>query len=1233
MCLSLHAMYEGKNIHYSAVDNKPLCSFSAKLCNQRRLNGYAFCVRHILEDPTAPFKRCAYVAKSSNQMCTQPIPKHEERLYCNNHMQVLGMLPRKERKPKKEKEVNVVHHDNRLSFEDRVKSKYITKIKNDVSTKQLSMDDPDDPYAFPDPVRDTPVVNNVNPQPSQILEVPKQPQPSPNRAKSPGDGGSTIAKLYPELAEKLEKIKPKVEPKVKGRIRSSRTMNKLQTKIAQNKIKDKLRKSQESGSNPSVSPVSLPSPDPTPVASQPPVNLNTGQQVNPPPLMRLEGAPHPPLKPPITHHALPTNTVGLSEVNYSVSALAARLSPQILPPPYPGPTNRLPAPPPPPPPAMLPIPTVVQQQPAPAPVPIPVPVSVPVPVPVPIPVPVPVPVPVPQTSTVMPPAPIPEPRLPPPPPYVAPPRPPTVSMNSSVPVLSTKPQRLKDVIVEKVERTKLKTNSAMNFYACYAKRKKYNHHLVSSGLCSSSEDDSDDENVEMLPWQPGWFSASSDDDNEEEQMGELPIHVRATKLTLLRAKLRRQCYQSRKATCTNTSLQTYDNEATLALIKSARDSPVSTVKTLWEILKIPQKQADRYKRRGLDRRPCLYRNDEDDKCLQRALPYTNHCLKHIMYNVDQQLFDYCTAKFADNTQCCVPVFDIRHGLPLCTEHGAKVDNHQKSGDIDIKKRPRKKTKPPALTRPPKKGKKKKKNRYIRPQKPIPPAEPTGDPGAFAVVAAAVMAASEKEEEDSSDGEKDEEHSASTSTSMDHSITESSSSGPAQVAEKMETEDSEEAQKNDEDKEEDEEEEEEEDDEEDKEEMEPEGALSNVPLEEMLPASGRIEDIDKTFELPLEQASRLLEEQDFQDVFNKIPDEAFDIFSGKNGDFVPTLQETEELERALAAATKDVYSAKDTLEKLVKGEITDELSLQTIAETILAHGMQNNAVEASFAGESVPPDLLQEGLYALSRNLTTGGNAGFTPSTTVSANNAILSRLQAGVSYSQNQSVTVPFNGAVTSGNSSGAGQSTNISQLAPGFQNTTVSAQNIGTTLPNRTTMAPQRGFQNSQGVAHAGYHGNLPYSALSQQLAMSQQTPKGQAIASPSSVGQLHIDSSHVLPHSNLPQQQPIHSQPIIPSQLSGARPPWPQAAVSSTNVNYQNGFPGPVAQAPFIQTVNIANPVGKFPTSAQANMTDFANKQDPHFVATLPHSRGVPAIRPPVQGFGFTSGMPPFTSSSNGS
>ncbi|KAG9328604.1 hypothetical protein JZ751_012811 [Albula glossodonta] len=97
-----HVMYEGKHIHFSEVDNKPLCSYSPKLCKQRRLNGYAFCIRHVLEDKTAPFKQCEYVAKYNSQRCTNPIPKSEDRRYCNSHLQVLGFIPKKERKKKHE---------------------------------------------------------------------------------------------------------------------------------------------------------------------------------------------------------------------------------------------------------------------------------------------------------------------------------------------------------------------------------------------------------------------------------------------------------------------------------------------------------------------------------------------------------------------------------------------------------------------------------------------------------------------------------------------------------------------------------------------------------------------------------------------------------------------------------------------------------------------------------------------------------------------------------------------------------------------------------------------------------------------------------------------------------------------------------------------------------------------------------------------------------------------------
>ncbi|XP_030310468.1 INO80 complex subunit D [Calypte anna] len=111
-------MYEGKHIHFSEVDNKPLCSYSPKLCKQRRLNGYAFCIRHVLEDKTAPFKQCEYVAKYNSQRCTNPIPKSEDRRYCNSHLQVLGFIPKKERKKKNDpiEEVKVRHQMDATAF-------------------------------------------------------------------------------------------------------------------------------------------------------------------------------------------------------------------------------------------------------------------------------------------------------------------------------------------------------------------------------------------------------------------------------------------------------------------------------------------------------------------------------------------------------------------------------------------------------------------------------------------------------------------------------------------------------------------------------------------------------------------------------------------------------------------------------------------------------------------------------------------------------------------------------------------------------------------------------------------------------------------------------------------------------------------------------------------------------------------------------------------------------------
>ncbi|XP_066299842.1 INO80 complex subunit D-like isoform X2 [Branchiostoma lanceolatum] len=111
------SMYQGKHIHYSEVDNKPLCSYSPKLCKQRRLNGYAFCIRHVLEDRSAPFKQCEFVAKYNNQRCTNPIPKSQDRNYCNSHLQVMGLAPKKERRKTSKEKIkkepdNMVHVGN-----------------------------------------------------------------------------------------------------------------------------------------------------------------------------------------------------------------------------------------------------------------------------------------------------------------------------------------------------------------------------------------------------------------------------------------------------------------------------------------------------------------------------------------------------------------------------------------------------------------------------------------------------------------------------------------------------------------------------------------------------------------------------------------------------------------------------------------------------------------------------------------------------------------------------------------------------------------------------------------------------------------------------------------------------------------------------------------------------------------------------------------------------------------
>uniref|UniRef100_A0A1E1XD43 Putative ino80 complex subunit d n=1 Tax=Amblyomma aureolatum TaxID=187763 RepID=A0A1E1XD43_9ACAR len=219
---------------------------------------------------------------------------------------------------------------------------------------------------------------------------------------------------------------------------------------------------------------------------------------------------------------------------------------------------------------------------------------------------------------------------------------------------------------------------------------------VGADLDSSASDSSEDEDSggERAPSLWNWDLDCSDASTVRS--------VRSLRISRLRAELRKR-YEvlCKRQAAARPSLERQD-----ALVRHLARAAKLCPDAAAQVLMGSSAASARPKPTAVEKRTCCYQ-DESVPCTQPALPYTRHCTKHIMYNIDQLLFEHCTAKFADNTQCCVPVFDMCHELPLCPEHAKKRDNYNKMASEPKPKKPRKKSKPPALTRPPKRGKKKK----------------------------------------------------------------------------------------------------------------------------------------------------------------------------------------------------------------------------------------------------------------------------------------------------------------------------------------------------------------------------------------------------------------------------------------------------------------------------------------------------------------------------------------------
>ncbi|KAM9617103.1 KAT8 regulatory NSL complex subunit 2 isoform 1-T1 [Morphnus guianensis] len=64
------------------------CAFTHRQCSQPRLEGQEFCIKHILEDRSAPFKQCSYVSTKNGKRCPNAAPKPEKKdgaSFCAEH--------------------------------------------------------------------------------------------------------------------------------------------------------------------------------------------------------------------------------------------------------------------------------------------------------------------------------------------------------------------------------------------------------------------------------------------------------------------------------------------------------------------------------------------------------------------------------------------------------------------------------------------------------------------------------------------------------------------------------------------------------------------------------------------------------------------------------------------------------------------------------------------------------------------------------------------------------------------------------------------------------------------------------------------------------------------------------------------------------------------------------------------------------------------------------------------
>lgn len=68
-----------RNMKVRTVAEGQQCGYSHRTCTQNRIDGYEYCIKHILEDKSSPFKQCSYVAPKTSRRCANAAPKSDRK--------------------------------------------------------------------------------------------------------------------------------------------------------------------------------------------------------------------------------------------------------------------------------------------------------------------------------------------------------------------------------------------------------------------------------------------------------------------------------------------------------------------------------------------------------------------------------------------------------------------------------------------------------------------------------------------------------------------------------------------------------------------------------------------------------------------------------------------------------------------------------------------------------------------------------------------------------------------------------------------------------------------------------------------------------------------------------------------------------------------------------------------------------------------------------------------------